>query len=165
MQQRLSNPKLKWWQGILLIIGIMLFFMLTNLVGSVVAYMVGDQTAYTVASVAYWIVGGMAAFGIVRAFIMEYSYSIEGLNFRIDRIYGNMKPRNAETIITRNIVAYGEKDEIGDRYPNAHPQVFTRSRNPMAVKAVAYQSGDVVKIAHIQPDEKIEAAIVACLKK
>ena len=163
MQQRISNPKLKWWQGILLIIGIVAFFALTNIVGSVVAYMIGDQTAYTVASVAYWIIGGLAAFGIVREFIMEYTYTIEGLNFSIDKIYGRMKPRNAETIITRNIVAYGSIDTVGDKYPNAHPHVFTRRRNAIPVKAVAYTSGDAVKIAHIQPDGKLEAAIIDCL--
>ena len=95
MQQRLSNPKLKWWQGILLILALVAFFVATNLVGTVIAYMAGDDTVYTVASVAYWVVGGLAAFGVVRSFIMEYSYTVDGLNFRIDRIYGNMKPRAA----------------------------------------------------------------------
>lgn len=165
MQQRISNPKLKWWQGILLVLGIVLFFMLANLVGSTIAYMAGDQTVYTIASVAYWVIGGLAAFGIVRSFIMEYTYTIEGLNFRIDRIYGNMKPRPAETVITRNIVAYGSVDAVGEKYPNVHPQVFTRARNPIPVKAVAYHSGDATKIVHIQPDAKLEAALIDCLDK
>ena len=165
MQQRISNPKLKWWQGMLLIIGIMAFFMVTNFIGSAIAYMAGDQTAYTIASIAYWVAGGLAAFGIVREFIMEYTYTIEGLNFRIDKIYGRMKPRNAETIITRNIVAYGSIDSVGGKYPNAHPHVFTRRRNEIPVKAVAYTSGDAVKIAHIQPDGKLEAALIACLDR
>lgn len=165
MQQRLSNPKLKWWQGILLILALVAFFVAANLVGTVIAYMSGDDTVYTVASVAYWVVGGLAAFGVVRSFIMEYSYTVDGLNFRIDRIYGNMKPRAAETIITRNIVAFGSADEVGEKYPDAHPHVFTRARNPLPVRAVAYRSGDAVKITHIQPDEKLSEAILNCLKK
>ena len=165
MQQRLSHPKLKWWQGILLILALVAFFVVANLLGSVIAYMAGGDTVYTVASVTYWIIGGLAAFGVVRSFIMEYSYTIEGLNFRIDRIYGNMKPRVAETIITRNIVAFGTVDEVGEKYPDAHPQIFTRARNPLPVCAVAYRFGDTVKIAHIQPDEKISEVIVNCLKK
>lgn len=165
MQQRLSNPKLKWWQGILLILALVAFFVAANLVGTVIAYMSGDDTVYTAASVAYWVVGGLAAFGVVRTFIMEYSYTVDGLNFRIDRIYGNMKPRAAETIITRNIVAFGSVDEVGEKYPDAHPHVFTRARNPLPVRAVAYRTGDAVKIAHIQPDEKLSEAIVNCLKK
>jgi hypothetical protein len=164
MQQRLSNPKLKWWQGILLILGLVAFFVVANLVGSVIAYMAGGDTVYTVASISYWVVGGIVAFGVVRSFIMEYSYSIEGLNFRIDRIYGNMKPRAAETIITRSIVAFGGTDEVGEKYPGAHPRLYTRARNPMQVFAVAYQSGDTVRIAHIQPDEKLAEALRSCVR-
>lgn len=163
MQQKISNPKLKWWQGVLLILGLMAFFVVMNIVGSAAAYVLGGDTAYTVASVAYWVIGGLVAFGVVRSVIMAYVYTIEGLNFRIDRVYGNMKPRLAETIITRNILAFGDVDEVGEKYPNAHPQVFTRARNPMPVRAVAYDAGETVKIAHIQPDEKLAKAIAAAI--
>ena len=164
MRQRISNPKLKWWQGILAVLALIAALMAANLIGSAIAYMSNDETVYAIASVGYWIFGGAVAFGMVRAFIMDYLYTIEGLNFRIERIYGRMKPRMAENIITRSVVAFGTADEVGELYPGAHPRLYTRARCDIPVRALAYESGGSVKVVHIQPDEKLAAELEKILQ-
>lgn len=165
MRQRVSNPRLKWWQGVLLIAGLVVILSLAHLVGSVVAYMANDPNAYTAASILYWIFGGAVALVVVRAFIMDYEYSLEGLNFQVSRVYGKGKPRMAVSVITRNIVALGTPDEVGEKYPNAHPQVFTRKRSGMTVWALAYESDGKARILYIQPNDALLEKLKRCVEE
>ena len=153
MQQRISNPKLKWWQGILLIVGIVLILMVFQFFASVVSYMTGDMNNLGLASIAFWIFGGVIALYLLRRFIMEYEYVIEGINFGIYRIYSGLRPREALTIITRSIEAVGTPEEIEGKFPGSHPSVFTRRECALPVYAVAYRTDGRLKVIHIQPDE------------
>jgi len=161
MQQRISNPKLKWWQGMLLIVGIVVMLMVFQFIASVVSYMVtGDMYDNGIASLAFWIFGGFIALQLVRRFIMEYLYIVEGITFRVCRIYANGKPREALQIVTRSILAVGTPEEIEGKYPGSHPSVYTRSRADIEVCAVAYGDEGKVRVIHIQPDEKMKQKLI-----
>ena len=165
MRQRVSNPKLRSWQGILLIVGIVFILMVFQFFASVVSYMTGDIDNYGIASIAFWIFGGVIALYLVRTFIMEYEYSIEGINFRIARIYSGLRPREALTVITRSIEAVGTPEEIQGKYPDSHPYVFTRKRADVPVTAVAYLQDGRLKVIHIQPEGELLARLTECAKK
>lgn len=161
MQQRISNPKLKWWQGMLLIVGIVVMLMVFQFIASVVSYMVtGDMYDNGIASLAFWIFGGFIALQLVRRFIMDYLYIVEGITFRVCRIYANGKPREALQIVTRSILAVGTPEEIEGKYPGSHPSVYTRSRADIEVCAVAYGDEGKVRVIHIQPDEKMKQKLI-----
>ena len=165
MQQRISNPKLKWWQGILLIAGIVLMLMVFQFFASVVSYMTGDMNNYGIASIAFWIFGGVIALYLLRRFIMGYEYAVEGINFRIYRIYSGIKPREALNIITRSIEAVGTPEEIEGKYPGSHPSMFIRPKSGLTVYAVAYRMDGRLKVIHIQPDEAMLEKLRNCVEK
>jgi len=166
MQQRISNPKLKWWQGILLIVGIVVMLMAFQFIASVVSYMLtGDMYDNGIASLVFWIFGGFIALQLVRRFIMDYLYTIEGITFRISRIYAKGKPREALSIITRSILAVGTPEEIEGKYPGSHPSTYTRSKADIEVCAVAYGDEGRVRVIHIQPDEQLKQRLVDSIEK
>ena len=162
MRQKVSNPKLKSWQGMLLIVGIVALLMVFQFVAAFSALMIGGANSYTIASFALWIFGGVVALQLLRAFIMEYLYTVESLQFQIFRVYGRFKPRLAVTVITRSILAFGTPEEIQGKFPETHPHVYTRSRCRLPVKALAYESDGKICVAHIQPDEAFSAKLEAC---
>lgn len=165
MRQRVSNPRLNWWQGILLIVGIVAILTVFQFIAAVVSLMIGGDNAFAVASLAFWIFGGVIALYLLRAFIMEYEYTLEGISFRISRIYSGLRPREALTIVTRSIQAVGTPEEIEGKYPGAHPMVYTRSRSGLEVVAVAYCADDKLKVIHIQPDDELREKLISCVEK
>lgn len=165
MRQRVSNPELRWWEGILLILVIVAILILFQFFAAAAALSIGGSESFAVASVAFWIFGGVIALGLIRLCVMKYDYVLEGLNLRVDRIYGRLKPRNAVTVITRSIVRVGDPEEIQAQYPGSHPRVYTRSRCPLSVTAVAYTEDGHVKVIHLQADDAMKERLLACVRK
>ncbi len=165
MRQRVSNPKLKWWQGMLLIVSIVAILMIFQFFASVVSYMTGDMNNMGIASIAFWIFGGVIALYLLRRFIMEYEYTIEGINFKVYRIYSGLRPREGLNVITRNIEAVGTPEQIEGKFPGSHPSVFTRKHADIPVTAVAYRDDGRLRVIHIQADPAMKEKLVECVKK
>ena len=165
MRQRISNQKLNWWQGILLIVSIVFILMAFQFLASVFTYMSGNPNMYAVASIAFWIFGGVIALYLLRAFIMEYEYVVEGINFGIYRIYSGLRPREALTVITRSIEMIGTPEEVQGKYPESHPSVFTRKKCALPVVALAYRTDGRLRVIHIQPDEAMLEKLRASIEK
>ncbi|MBQ4090271.1 MAG: hypothetical protein IJC56_10420 [Clostridia bacterium] len=165
MRQRVSNPKLKWWQGVLLIVGIVFILMVFQFFASVVSFMTGDMNNMGIASLAFWIFGGVIALYLVRRFIMEYEYSIEGINFKVSRIYSGLRPREAVSIVTRSIEAVGTPEEVQAKFPGSHHSAFTRSKCELPVMAVAYRDDGRLRVIHIQPEEAFLEKLRNCVGK
>lgn len=141
----------------LAIIALVLLLSGAQFFAALISYMAGGGTAYTVASVSYWLFGGVVAFLFIRAFIMKYQYSVEGLSLNIERLYGRMKPRLAISIITRKIIDIDTVDAIQKKYPNLqHYTSYTKKRCPTEVKCLVYDAGGGYKMIRFQPDEALE---------
>ncbi len=165
MRQRLANPKLKWWQGILLILGIVTILLAGQFAAAAYTYLSGFENAPLQASIVFWILGAVLALGIVRNFIMEYEYTLEGLTLRIDRIYGGMRPRMATQIITRKITFVGSPEDAQKKYTGAHPSNYTRARADIEVLVVAYEDDKGIRLANMQPDEALRARLFEIAKE
>jgi hypothetical protein len=165
MRQRLANPKLKWWKGILLILGIVAILFAMQFAAAAYTYFSGFENAPVQASVAFLIFGIALAFLVLRNFIMEYEYTLEGLSFQIDRIYGGMRPRMAIQIVTRKITFVGTPEEAQAKYPGAHPSSFTRSKAGIEVLVVAYEDKNGVRLINVQPDKKMRARLFEIAKE
>ena len=140
--------------------------MVFQFIASVVSYMItGDIYDNGVASLVFWAFGGFIALQLVRRFIMDYVYVIEGITFKICRIYAKGKHREALTIVTRTILAVGTPEEIEGKYPGSHPSTYTRSKAGIEVCAVAYGDDGKVKVIHIQPNEEIKAKLIDSIEK
>lgn len=159
MRQRVANPKLKWWQGILLILGIVAILFAAQFAAAAYAYYAVFKNAQLQANVVFLILGIVLAFLVLRGFIMEYEYTLEGLTLRIDRIYGGMRPRMALQIVTRKISFVGTPEEAQAKYPGAHPSGFTRARAGIELLVVAYEDKNGVRLVNIQPDGPMRARL------
>ncbi len=165
MKQIVSNPPLKWWQGLLAIIALVLLLSGAQFFAALISYMAGGGTAYTVASVSYWLFGGVVAFLFIRAFIMKYQYSVEGLSFNIERLYGRMRPRLAASIITRKIVDIDTPDAISEKYPNLqHYTSYTKKRCGTKIKCLVYDAGGGYKMIRFQPEAELETELKKYIK-
>jgi hypothetical protein len=159
MRQRLANPKLKWWQGILVILGIVAILFLAQFAAAAYAYYAVFKSAQLQANIVFLILGIALAFLVLRNFIMEYEYTLEGLGLRIDRVYGGMRPRMVLQIVTRKITFVGTPEDAQAKYPGAHPSSFTRSRAGIELLVVAYEDKNGVRLINLQPDEAIRARL------
>ena len=80
MEQRLAGPKLKVWQGCLLVVLVAVFlfaaqFVLTFLQYALTYFRILDaQVAYTIASVAYWLFGGFLGLRFLRDYVLNFLY-------------------------------------------------------------------------------------------
>ena len=165
MKQIVSNPPLKWWQGMLAITALVLLLSGAQFFAALISYMAGGGAAYTAASVSYWLFGGVVAFLFIRAFIMKYQYSVEGLSFNIERLYGRMKPRLAVSIITRKIVDIDTVKAIAEKYPNLqHYTSYTKKHCDIEVKCLVYDAGGGYKMIRFQPDEELESELKHYIK-
>lgn len=160
MRQRVANPKLKWWQGILVILGIILILFAGQFAAAAYTYLSGSTNAPVQASVAFWIFGIIIALLVIRHFVMEYEYTLEGLTFRIDRIYGGMRPRMAIQIVTRKIRFVGTPEGAQTKYPGAHPSNYTRAKAGIEIVVVAFEDKNGVRLLNVQPDEKLRARLL-----
>ena len=165
MRQRLANPKLKWWQGILVILGIVLILLAGQFAAAAYTYLSGFENAPVQASAAFWIFGILLAVLVIRNFIMEYEYTLEGLSFRIDRVYGGMRPRMAIQIVTRKIRFVGTPEDAQAKYPGAHPSNYTRAKAGIEVLVVGYEDKNGVRLANLQPDEPLRARLFEIAKE
>ncbi len=159
MRQRLANPKLKWWQGILVILVIVAILFAVQFAAAAYTYYSVSKNAQLQSSVVFLILGIVLAFLVLRSFIMEYEYTLEGLTLRIDRIYGGMRPRMALQVVTRKITFVGTPEEAQTKYPGAHPSGFTRARAGIELLVVAYEEKNGVRLINLQPDEPMRARL------
>jgi len=163
MRQRLSNPKLKWWQGVLLIIGIIVVLMLGELFGATMVYVFKGEYTYTICSVGFWIFGGAVAIAVVRSFILEYEYTLTGSTLRIERVYNTGKPRFACDVLLRNVRAYGTLAEVEKKYPSAPRDTYLRGRNPLPELSLAYSVEGKMRIVRIQPNDEMREKLISVI--
>lgn len=94
MEQRLTGQKLKFWQGCLLVVLVALFlfaaqFVLTFLQYTLTYFRILDATtAYTIASIAYWLFGGLLGLKFLRDYVLNYLYTANTKQLRVERVYG-----------------------------------------------------------------------------
>ena len=161
MEQRLAGPKLKVWQGCLLVLLVAVFlfaaqFVLTFLQYALTYFRILDgQTAYTIASVAYWLLGGLLGLKFLRDYVQNFLYTANTKQLQVERIYGPGRPRFMEDVYFSRLKALGEVEEIKKRFPGAK----------LPVKAVAYDSTEGMKILLIQPNEELWAHLHAALRE
>ncbi len=100
MEKKVSGTRLKPWQAILLILAVAAFLFVAQFVLTGLQFLLdrsgllqGD-TAYTVASVLYWLLGGIAALYVLRNYILCYQYVWNTKQLSVFRLYGAGRPRN-----------------------------------------------------------------------
>ena len=170
MEQRLAGKKLKVWQGCLLVVLVAVFLFAAQFVLTFVQYaltyfrILPAQTAYTVASVAYWLLGGLLALRFLRDYVLNYLYTTNTKQLQVCRVYGPGRPRVMEDVYFSRLKAIGEVEAMKKRFPGAKVQRATLRRATLPVKAVAYDSTEGMKLLLLQPNDELWALLQAVLK-
>ena len=170
MEQRVSGPRLKMWQGCVAVVlaAVFLFaaqFVLTFLQYTLTFFRILDaQVAYTIASVAYWVLGGLLGLKFLQDYVLNYLYTANTKQLRVERVYGPGRPRFMEDVYFSRLKALGEPEEMKKRFPGAKVLRATLRRATLPVKAMADDSTEGMKILLIQPSEEMWAHLQTVLK-
>ena len=170
MEQRLSGTPLKMWQGWLLVVCTALFLFAAQFVLTFLQYVLtffrilDGTTAYTVASVGYWLLGGLLGLKFLRDYVLNYLYTASAKLLRVERVYGPGRPRAFEEVYFSRLKAMGAPEEMKARFPDAKTVRATLRRASLPVRALAYETTGGMKILLFQPNEEMWAHIQAALR-
>lgn len=153
------RPPIKGLRGVLVVLAIVAAVWLDSLLAQLVAG-VNEQ----VAAILFWGLGVLAALYVLRRFVLGYSYAISSTLLRVSHSYGRYE-RPMEDIYLNNVVCAGEPEDVARRCPNARVRRAVLRHNPAPVFAVAYRDDGKIRILHLQPDERVRAALEAAGEK
>ena len=169
MEQRVSGPRLKMWQGCVAVVlaAVFLFaaqFVLTFLQYTLTYFRILERAGSPIPS-PRWPTGCWAAFWglkFLRDYVLNYLYTANTKQLRVERVYGPGRPRFVEDVYFSRLKALGELEEMKKRFPGAKVLRATLRRATLPVKAMAYDSTEGMKILLIQPSEEMWAICRPC---
>ena len=161
MKQIVEHKKLSTLHGLLLVAGLMLILILMNyLVLGLLATYIGNGAS----SIAFWVLGGLIAWAVLRVYIVKYSYLMDDDVLQLNRAYGK-RERHLDNIYLHQLAFVGTPEEAKKRYPNARLLKATHVKGEYPILAVAYKASDGHRIALIQPNNEIKSALTAKIKE
>lgn len=160
MKQIVEHKKIGTLHGILLVLGLMAVLVLLNyLVLGFLATHIGNGAS----SLAFWVLGGLIAWGVLRIYIVKYGYELGDEVLRLTRAYGK-RERYIEDIYLNNLLFLGKPEDAVKRFPNAKRVKAVHAKGEYPVVAVGYKASDGNHIALIQANDELKAALRARIK-
>lgn len=171
MEQRVSGAKLTPWQGIALVALAAVFLLAAQFVLSFLQYvltyfhLLPSEAAYAVASIAYWVTGGLVALQFLRNYVLNFLYTANTKQLRIERVYGSGRPRFLADVYFSRAKAFGEVDALKARFAQAKIVHAVHRRERLPIQALAYEDTDGLKILLFQPNEALCAHVRQALRE
>ena len=168
MKQSIGHKKLNPLQGVLLIVGLMAILLLVNflainLVGQWFSRL--SERAGTIAGlVTFWGVGGGVALQVLRVYIARVSYTMTEDLLRMSRFYGK-RERHIEDVYLNRLLFVGAPEEARKRYGKLSCIRATHPSCRLARTALVYKNSSGMRMALIQADEALKAALTQRVKK
>lgn len=161
MKQTVAHKKIGTLHGLLLVAGLILVLIFLNYI--VLGYL-ATYLGNAASSLAFWVLGGLIAWAVLRIYIVKYSYELGGEALRLTRSYGK-RERYITDIYLNNLLFVGAPEEAKKRFPNAKKvkAIHVKGENP--VVAVAFKASDGNYIALIQPNDEMRNMLRVCMKK
>ena len=160
MKQIVAHKKIGTLHGILLVAGLFVVLALLNyLVLGFLATYLGNGAS----SIAFWVLGGLIAWGVLRIYIVKYSYELGEEVLRLTRSYGK-RERHIEDIYLNRLLFLGAPQEAKKRFPNARKVSAIHAKAEDSVCALVYRSSDGQRMALIQPNAELKAKLVEKMK-
>lgn len=160
MKQTVAHKKIGNLHGILLVLGL---FVVLALLNYVVLGFLATYIGNAASSLAFWVLGGLIAWGVLRIYIVKYSYELGDEVLRLTRAYGK-RERHIDDIYLNNLVFLGTPEEAGKRFPNARRVKAVHARGEYPVVALGYKASDGHRIALIQANDELKNALRARIK-
>lgn len=161
MKQIVEHKKLSALHGILLVLGLLLVLIFMNYV---VLGFLATHLGNAASSLAFWALGVLIAWAVLRIYIVKYSYELGEDVLRLCRSYGK-RERFIDDVYLNQLLFVGEPEEAKRRWPNARKVKATHVKGENAVVALAYQASDGKRIALIQPNDALLKALRDAVKR
>lgn len=161
MKQIVAHKKIGALQGLLIVAVLAAVLALLNyLVLGYLAYYIGNGAS----SIAFWVLGGLIAWGVMRIYIVKYSYELGDEVLRLTRSYGK-RERYIDDIYLHQMLFIGKPDEAKKKWPNARLVKAVHAKGQDAVTAIVYRASDGNRIALLQPNAELKQRLTAKLKE
>ena len=161
MKQTVSHSKLRPWQGILIVLLLVaLLFAINYLLGQYVQQLVG----YSVASIAFWVIGAGIAYYTFRRFVVSYTYDLSEDVLRLNRAYGKRERHICDIYISR-ILFVGTRAEAQKRYGKTRIVRALRACDDLPVTAIVYAASDGRYTALLQANDELRNALIRRVKQ
>lgn len=160
MKQIVAHKKIGALQGILIVAGLAAALALLNyLVLGYLAYYIGNGAS----SIAFWVLGGLIAWGVLRIYIVKYSYELGDEALRLTRAYGR-RERYIDDIYLHQMLFVGKPDEAKKKWPNARLVKAIHAKGEDTVTAIVYRASDGNRIALLQPNAELKQMLTVRMK-
>lgn len=160
MKQIVAHKKLSTLHGILLVAGLVVVLVLLNyLVLGLLATRVGNGAS----SIAFWVLGGLIAWLVLRIYIVKYSYELGEDVLQLNRSYGK-RERHIENVYLHQMVFLGKPEEAQKRYPNAKKLRAIHLKGEDLTVALVHKVSDGHRMVLFQPNDELKAALRARMK-
>lgn len=167
MKQIVEHKKLGPVKGLLLVLSLAAVLVLLNYVAiNFIAAWIGRFNAragYIVGCLAFWGVGGAIAWQVLRVYVARVSYELGEDVLRLCRLYGK-KERFIEDIYLSQLLFVGSREEAQKRYGKLPLTKALHPSSDLPVAALVYKNSAGTRMALIQADDALKAALVDRIK-
>lgn len=161
MKQIVAHKKLSTLHGLLLVAGLVVALVLMNyLVLGLLSTRIGNGAS----SIAFWVLGGLIAWAVLRIYIVKYFYLLDDEVLQINRAYGK-RERHIENVYLHQMVFIGNPQEAQKRYPNAAKVRAIHAKGENLTVAVVHRVSQGHRMLLFQPNEEILAALKAKIRE
>ena len=168
MKQSIGHKKLNPLQGVLLIVGLFAALILLNyaaidFVGQWFSR-ISERAGAIAGLVTFWGLGGGVAFQVLRVYVARVSYAMTEDLLRMSRFYGK-RERHIEDVYLNQLLFVGAPEEARKRYGKLRCTRATHPSCKLARTALVYKNSAGTRMALIQADDALKAALTQRVKK
>lgn len=168
MKQIVEHKKLNPLQGILLILGlaavlILLNYVAINLVAAWFSHL-SPRAGIIAGLVTFWGIGGGVALQVLRVYVARVSYTLGEDVLRLCRMYGK-RERHIADIYLSQLLFVGSPEDARKRYGKLNCGKALHPSCKLPATALVYRNANGTRMALIQADEDMKAALTKRVKK
>ena len=168
MKQSIGHKKLNPLQGILLIVCLMAIMFLVNYLAidlfGVWFSRISERAGGLAGLIAFWVIGGFIALQVLRVYVARISYTLTEDLLRMSRFYGK-RERHIEDVYLSQLLFVGSPEDARKRYGKLNCDKALHPSCKLPATALVYRNASGTRVALIQADEDMKAALTKRMKK
>ena len=168
MKQSIGHKKLNPLQGILLIVCLMAILFLVNYLAidlfGVWFSRISERAGGLAGLIAFWVIGGFIALQVLRVYVARVSYTLGEDVLRLCRMYGKRERHIADVYLSQ-LLFVGSPEDARKRYGKLNCDKALHPSCKLPATALVYRNASGTRVALIQADEDMKAALTKRMKK
>ena len=168
MKQIVEHKKLGPVKGLLLILGlaavlVLLNYVAINLIATGFSH-ISARAGSIAGLVSFWGVGGLLAWQVLRVYVARVSYTLGEDVLRLCRMYGKRERHIADVYLSQ-LLFVGSPEDARKRYGKLNCDKALHPSCKLPATALVYRNASGTRVALIQADEDMKAALTKRVKK